>query len=120
MAHLPLDEAVPGLNRAGAHSVAPSPAIARHGPDAKPLGDSDSGTARPVGLRVADAVHHVHVMGPNGTGKSTLLAQMILADACAGRGTVVIEAKGVSMTKPSRLRDRRSGGEDPSVTQQRL
>lgn len=94
VAHLPLDDAVPGLNRAGAHSVAPSPAIARHGPDAKPLGEADAGAARPVGLRVADSVHHVHVMGPNGTGKSTLLAQMILADARAGRGTVVIEPKG--------------------------
>ncbi|WP_051469142.1 type IV secretory system conjugative DNA transfer family protein [Actinomadura oligospora] len=98
LAHLPLDDTVPGLNRAGAHSVAPSSAIARHGPDAKPLGDSDAGSTRPVGLRVADAVHHVHVMGPNGTGKSTLLAQMILADASAGRGTVVIEAKGDLVT----------------------
>lgn len=91
IAHLPLDAAVPGLQRAGANTVPPSPAIARTG---KVLGFSDSGHERPVALRVADSFHHVHVLGPNGTGKSTLLAQMILSDIQAGRGTVVIEAKG--------------------------
>ncbi|MCP2337485.1 type IV secretory system conjugative DNA transfer family protein [Actinomadura rupiterrae] len=98
LAHLPLDTTVPGLKRAGANRVAPSPVIAHHGPNTKPLGDADAGPARTVGLRVADAVHHVHVMGPNGTGKSTLLANMILADVTAGRGTVVIEAKGDLIT----------------------
>ncbi|MFE3452468.1 ATP-binding protein [Nonomuraea sp. NPDC059194] len=91
LAHLPLDAAVPGLQRAGANSVPPSPAISRTG---KVLGFSESGHERPVALRVADSFHHVHVMGPNGTGKSTLLAQMILSDVEAGRGVVVIEAKG--------------------------
>ncbi|MCG5215473.1 type IV secretion system DNA-binding domain-containing protein [Streptosporangium sp. KLBMP 9127] len=91
LAHLPLDTAVPGLTRAGATSVPPSPAISRTG---KTLGFSDTGHQRPVALRVADSCHHVHVLGPNGTGKSTLLAQMILSDIEAGRGVVVIEAKG--------------------------
>lgn len=98
LAHLPLDTAVPGLRRAGANSVPPSPAISYGGPYAKTLGDADSGHARPVALRVADACHHVHVMGPNGTGKSTLLGQMILSDITAGRGVVVIEAKGDLIT----------------------
>ncbi|WP_327586998.1 ATP-binding protein [Nonomuraea sp. NBC_00507] len=91
LAHLPLDSVVPGLQRAGANAVPPSPAISRTG---KVLGFSDTGQERPVALRVPDSFHHVHVLGPNGTGKSTLLAQMILADVEAGRGTVVIEAKG--------------------------
>ncbi|MFI0420465.1 type IV secretory system conjugative DNA transfer family protein [Spongiactinospora sp. 9N601] len=91
LAHLPLDPAVPGLTRAGANSVPPTPAIPVTG---KILGVSDVGHERPVALRVADSCHHVHVLGPNGTGKSTLLAQMILSDIQAGRGTVVIEAKG--------------------------
>ncbi len=94
LAHLPLDTAVPGLTRAGANSVPPSPAIARGGSHVKILGFSDAGQQRPVALRVVDSCHHVHVLGPNGTGKSTLLAQMILSDIQAGRGTVVIEAKG--------------------------
>ncbi|WP_433498810.1 type IV secretory system conjugative DNA transfer family protein [Sphaerimonospora sp. CA-214678] len=94
LAHLPLDVAVPGLQRAGANTVPPSPQIAYGGAHVKTLGFADSGHERPVALRVADSFHHVHVLGPNGTGKSTLLAQMILSDIQAGRGTVVIEAKG--------------------------
>jgi hypothetical protein len=95
VAHLPLDAAVPGLARAGANAVPPSPAISRTG---KVLGFSDSGHERPVALRVADSFHHVHVLGPNGTGKSTLLGQMALSDIEAGRGVVVIEAKGDLIT----------------------
>ncbi|MFG1705431.1 type IV secretory system conjugative DNA transfer family protein [Nonomuraea sp. M3C6] len=94
IAHLPLDAAVPGLQRAGANTVAPSPKVSHGGAHAKVLGFSDAGHDRPVALRVGDSFHHVHVMGPNGTGKSTLLAQMILSDVEAGRGVVVIEAKG--------------------------
>ncbi|MEV5896680.1 type IV secretory system conjugative DNA transfer family protein [Nonomuraea fuscirosea] len=94
IAHLPLDAAVPGLQRAGANTIPPSPKIAHGGGHAKVLGFSDAGHDRPTALRVADSFHHVHVMGPNGTGKSTLLAQMILSDIEAGRGVVVIEAKG--------------------------
>ncbi|GAA4561155.1 type IV secretory system conjugative DNA transfer family protein [Planotetraspora kaengkrachanensis] len=95
LAHLPLDVAVPGLQRAGANTVAPSPLIAHRG---KVLGFSDAGHDRPVALQVADSCHHVHVLGPNGTGKSTLLAQMILSDIEAGRGVAVIEAKGDLIT----------------------
>jgi hypothetical protein len=47
-----------------------------------------------IGLGVAEARHHVHVLGPTGTGKSTLLLRMILADAVAGRGVVVIDPHG--------------------------
>ncbi|MEW9532821.1 type IV secretory system conjugative DNA transfer family protein [Microbispora sp. NPDC049125] len=94
LAHLPLDVAVPGLQRAGANTVPPSPQIAYGGASAKVLGFSDAGHERAVALRVTDSCHHVHVLGPNGTGKSTLLAQMILSDIEAGRGTAVIEAKG--------------------------
>jgi hypothetical protein len=94
IAHIPLDAAVPGLQRAGANTVPPSPKVSTGGPYAKLLGVADAGHERPVALRVADSFHHVHVLGPNGTGKSTLLAQMILSDIEAGRGVVVIEAKG--------------------------
>ncbi|MEV4575035.1 TraM recognition domain-containing protein [Nonomuraea jabiensis] len=91
LAHLPTDPAVPGLQRAGANTVAPTPQVAQHG---KVLGTADAGHQRPVGLRVPDSCHHVHILGPNGTGKSTLLAQMILSDIQAGRGVAVIDAKG--------------------------
>ncbi|RBQ12137.1 type VI secretion protein [Spongiactinospora rosea] len=95
LAHLPMDPAVPGLQRAGANTIAPAPQISQHG---KVLGTADAGHQRPVALGVIDSCHHVHVLGPNGTGKSTLLAQMILSDIHAGRGVAVIDAKGDLVT----------------------
>ncbi len=100
LAHLPWDIDAPGVTRAAARPVAPSPAIPR-GPATGPvrmLGDADSGPARPVALTVADARHHIHVLGATGVGKSTLLANMILTDAGAGRGALVIDPKGDLIT----------------------
>ncbi|WP_184729327.1 type IV secretory system conjugative DNA transfer family protein [Saccharopolyspora phatthalungensis] len=98
LAHLPTDEAIPGVQRAGAKAIAPPPGIATPGREAKPLGVTDTGHPRPVALRVPDARHHLHVLGATGSGKSTLLGTMILADAEAGRGTVVIDPKGDLVT----------------------
>jgi hypothetical protein len=64
----------------------------------KPLGDSDAGPRRGIGLTVADARHHLHVVGATGTGKSTLLTNLILADATAGRGVAVLDPKGDLIT----------------------
>ena len=52
------------------------------------------GQPRPVGLAVPDARHHLRICGPTGTGKTTLIAGQILADADAGRGVVFIDPKG--------------------------
>lgn len=98
IAHLPTDEAIPGVQRAGARAIAPPPGIATPGPQAKPLGVTDTGHERPVALRVPDARHHLHVIGATGSGKSTLLGNMILADAEAGRGIVLIDPKGDLVT----------------------
>ncbi|CAM3404279.1 helicase HerA domain-containing protein [Kibdelosporangium persicum] len=98
MAHLPTDEAIPGVQRAGARAIAPPPGIATPGPQAKPIGVTDTGHERPVALRVPDARHHLHVIGATGSGKSTLLGNMILADAEAGRGIVLIDPKGDLVT----------------------
>src|SRR6266540_602906 len=91
LATLPLDPALPGLSRAGARSLPPPPELPRVG---KPLGRSDAGPARPLALAAADARHHLHILGATGSGKSTLLAQLVLADAAAGRGAVVVDPKG--------------------------
>jgi hypothetical protein len=93
----------PALTRAGARSVPPPPAIPAPGPQAKPLGDTTtsgggSGSGRPVGVRVADARHHLHVIGATGSGKSTLLTQLILDDIRHRRGIVVIDPKGDLIT----------------------
>ena len=70
----------------------------RAGQRVKPLGIADTGTRRPIGLAVPDARHHLHLLGATGSGKSTLMAQLILADAHAGRGVVVIDPKGDLVT----------------------
>lgn len=94
VAHLPTDQSSPDLQRAGATAVSPPPGIVEPGPGAKPLGITDAGHPRPIGLRVADARHHVHVLGSTGSGKSTLLATMVLADADVGRANIVLDPKG--------------------------
>ncbi|GAB4588967.1 TraM recognition domain-containing protein [Nocardia sp. IFM 10818] len=111
IAHLPFDASVPGLERAGAAAVAPSVAIPAGGAHTKLLGVADTGTGRPVALPVADARHHLQVIGATGVGKSTLLAHLILDDAEAGRGQVVIDPKGDLITDvlirlPRRLADK--------------
>ncbi|WP_216211125.1 helicase HerA domain-containing protein [Amycolatopsis aidingensis] len=98
IAHLPTDADIPGVERAGAKAVSPPPGVATPGPEAKPLGVADTGHARPIGLRVADARHHLHVLGATGSGKSTLLGNMILDDADHGRGIVLIDPKGDLVT----------------------
>ena len=98
IARLPADPSLPGLARAGARAVPPPPAIPLPGPGVRPLGVSDAGAPRPVGLAVPDARHHLRICGPTGTGKTTLIAGQILADAEAGRGVVFIDPKGDAVT----------------------
>jgi TraM recognition site of TraD and TraG len=62
----------------------------------KPLGTpagQPPGSAM-VGLGVADARHHLHVLGLTGSGKSTWLAGQALAEAAAGRGVVLLDCQG--------------------------
>ncbi|CUU60717.1 AAA-like domain-containing protein [Parafrankia irregularis] len=94
LAHLPVDEATPGLQRAGAKAVAPPPGVSGPGPNVRPIGRTDAGHTRPVGLRVPDARHHLHVLGATGAGKSELLARMTLDDVAAHRGVVNVDPKG--------------------------
>jgi hypothetical protein len=89
LAHLPAEQALPGLLRAGARTIAPPPGLPNAG---KPLGVTAN--AAPVVLAVADARYHLHLLGPTGVGKSTLIARMVLDDLAAGRGAVVIDPKG--------------------------
>ncbi|MEV8375173.1 type IV secretory system conjugative DNA transfer family protein [Kribbella sp. NPDC056861] len=52
------------------------------------------GHTRAIGLDVGASLRHTWVLGPNGTGKSTLLSSIVLQNIQAGRGVVVIEPKG--------------------------
>src|SRR5581483_7267518 len=89
LAHLPAERALPGLLRAGARTIAPPPGLPSYG---KPLGVASSGA--PVVLAVEDARYHLHLLGPTGVGKSTLIARLVLDDLAAGRGAVVVDPKG--------------------------
>ncbi|GAA1122518.1 ATP-binding protein [Nocardiopsis composta] len=103
VAHLPVDETVPGLERAPARPTAPPPGIAGDTPDTRLLGVADAARRRPVGLQVADARHHMHVIGGTGTGKTTFLLNAILDDIAKRRGCVFIEPKGESNLLLSRM-----------------
>jgi hypothetical protein len=54
-----------------------------------PLGDPAL-----IGLSVHDARYHLHIPGPTGTGKTTLILNLVCADARAGRGVAVFDPKG--------------------------
>jgi hypothetical protein len=91
-ATLPGAGAVPGLERARARTVAPARTVPSSG---RILGTADhAGVRRQVGVSIEDSRHHVHVLGETGTGKSTLLANLVLQDAAAGCSAVVIDPKG--------------------------
>lgn len=52
------------------------------------------GAEQDLALTPDDSLRHLHVLGPTGTGKSTLLLNLIAQDMHHGRGVVVIEPKG--------------------------
>jgi hypothetical protein len=49
---------------------------------------------QPLNRSMDALLHHMHVIGPTGTGKSVTLMNLALQDMRAGRGVVVIEPKG--------------------------
>lgn len=67
----------------------------RGGLPGKVIGVANSGPAVRVGIALDDCRHHLHVCGPTGTGKTSLLLRMILDDVEAGRGVAAFDpAKG--------------------------
>jgi len=90
---LPVGEgALPGLSLGVARQLPPSPGMPTHGVQ---FGVSNyPGMSHPLRLTAADRLHHLHLIGPTGVGKSTLLANLIVQDVAAGYGVVVIDPKG--------------------------
>lgn len=70
------------------------PAGDRHGLGGKVIGVANAGRPARVGVSLADARHHIHVLGPTGTGKTSLMLRMALDDATHGRGLAVFDPKG--------------------------
>lgn len=86
----------PGLNVGSSTQLPPRYEVPEDGDDVVELGVSTYPglTERRIGLRTTDRLQHLHVMGPTGVGKSTLLGRMLLQDASAGRGLVLLDPKG--------------------------
>lgn len=85
-------EQVPGLHLGGCRQLAPSPAIPTSG---VVLGLSTfPGSERVIALDPQAQLRHLHAVGPTGTGKSTLLLNLITQDIALGRGVTVLDPKG--------------------------
>lgn len=93
----PLTPGLPGVPALHPVMLAPSRGISRRG---RVIGEgvSEPAARRPVALSVEDSLRHVHLIGPTGVGKSTLMARLALQDVAAGRGVVVIDPKGDLVT----------------------
>lgn len=86
------DQPLPGFPRDRSRWLRADPHVRQHG---RVLGATTApGDDRLLGLSIEDARQHMHVIGPTGTGKSTLLARLALADIQASRSVVVIDPKG--------------------------
>jgi hypothetical protein len=81
-----------GLSVTTARQLPPAPDFPRHG---LVLARSNypEMSARSLALRQVDRLSHLWLLGPTGTGKSTLIANMAIQDARAGYGLVVIDPK---------------------------
>lgn len=83
---------LPGLTLGGCRQLAASPTVPRVG---TVIADSTfPGDRRPLALNEQARLRHVHVLGPTGTGKSTLLVNMAASDLAAGYGVVLLDPKG--------------------------
>ena len=84
--------AMPGLILGGCRQVPASPLIPSTG---TVVADSTyPGDERPMAMEVTGRLRHMHLLGPTGVGKSTLMVQMALSDLEAGRGLVMLDPKG--------------------------
>lgn len=84
--------ALPGLSLGASRQLAPAADIPTTG---RVLAEATfPGAERPLALSVPDSLRHLHILGPTGTGKSTLMINFIAQDMAAGRGVVVLDPKG--------------------------
>jgi hypothetical protein len=91
---LPLgDLALPGLAQAVARQLPPQMNLPSIG-TVVATSTYPGLSSRPLALKTSDRLRHAWILGPTGTGKSTLLANLITQDIAAGRGVVVVDPKG--------------------------
>jgi Type IV secretory system Conjugative DNA transfer len=89
----PFGAHLPGLALGRARQLPPLTIIPTRG---NVVGESNyPGMAgRVLALSADDRLRHAHLIGPTGTGKSTLLARMALQDIASGYSVVVVDPKG--------------------------
>jgi Type IV secretion-system coupling protein DNA-binding domain len=100
---------LPGLELGAAKRLVPSRALAQTG---RVLGTSDfAGLNQTVALSAAASTRGLYVLGPTGTGKTSLLKNLIRDDLLQGRGLVVVETNGdlvqelIDAIPPERIKD---------------
>jgi len=98
--------AMPGVTLGGCRQMPASPLVPRVG---TVIADSTfPGDERPLALDVQSRLRHLHVLGPTGTGKSTLICNLVVSDLHAGRGVVLLDPKGDLVAEIlARIPDRR-------------
>jgi hypothetical protein len=85
--------ALPGLALSVARQLPPAPGMAQRG---SVIGVSNypGSEGRPLVLKTADRLRHQFLLGPTGSGKSWLLANLVLQDIAGGYGVVCVDVKG--------------------------
>jgi hypothetical protein len=83
---------IAGLPQGSTRHLPATESIAREG---RVLGRSNfPGSERPIALGRLESLKHLHILGPTGVGKTTLLANLIEQDLRQGYGAIVMESKG--------------------------
>lgn len=86
---------VPGLLLGGSRLLVPARTLCSDPSNGATLAlTSFPGTLQRIVMRDRDRLEHLHVIGPTGTGKSTLLANVAVQDIERGHCVIVIDPKG--------------------------
>jgi hypothetical protein len=100
---------LPGLELGAAKRLVPSLSLPRTG---RILGTSNfAGVTRPVAITPGASTRGLYVLGPTGTGKTSLIQNLVRDDLAAGRGLAVVETNGdlvkdlCDLIPPERIND---------------
>jgi hypothetical protein len=90
------DDELPGQPKAHPKLLPPVPGTT--GSDRVIATATAPGVINSLALPMAAALQHLHVLGPTGTGKSTLLTNLVHQDMADGRAVVVVDPQGDLVT----------------------
>jgi hypothetical protein len=100
---------LPGLELGSAKRLVPSAALPQSG---RVLGLSDfAGLRRPIAISASASTRGLYLLGPTGTGKTSLIQNLVHDDLRQGRGLAVIETNGdlirdlLDLVPPERTKD---------------